>query len=54
MPDRISNIFLSIFEGWAGLQSWEGFNGIIEVGVTFIMGNSEVKLLGAHINQQIK
>ena len=48
ISDRISDVFLLVFEGGTCMQAWEGLDRVVEVGVTFIMGNSDVKFFAAH------
>lgn len=48
MTDGVSNIFIAIFEGRACLEAWERLDGVIEVGVSKVVGYFDEEFFGAH------
>ena len=48
VSNSISDVFVSIFEGWSCVKAREGWDGVVEMIVAFIMRHSEVKFLRAH------
>lgn len=52
MSNSISDVFLPVLEGRTGVQSGEGFDGIVEVSVALVERHSEVQFLWTHINNK--
>jgi hypothetical protein len=54
VSDCISHVFVSILEGWSGMETGEGFDGVIEVSMSHLVRNPEVQLFSAHaINNKL-
>jgi|JI6StandDraft_1071083.scaffolds.fasta_scaffold663461_2 hypothetical protein len=48
MADGLPDIFFAIFKGRAGLETGEGLDGVVEVGVAKVVWYFEEEFLRAH------